>query len=153
MIAISKSMLFFVEVTISNSESLALNSTNSAFWPLILAEIYFVPELAWFFFIPIYYSDILSKPSSMSRSLSHVASFATRVKPIYSVSINKNVTIAYLFKNQLKRLLLSINMKLELDFLMTWSLILSEWLYSLIAKFSYFFLLLEVIFTHFPVFK
>lgn len=89
----------------------------------------------------------------MRRSLNHVVSFAAKLKAMYSASVDKNATVAYLFQYQLTRLRLSINMKPDVDFFMTWSLVQSKFEYLLIVRFLPSFLPLQVILTDFAAFK
>lgn len=82
------------------------------------------------------------RPSSISRSSSQVASFVTNVKAIYSILVDKRVNVSYLFKHQFTRSLLSMKMKLKIDFQLFISLASSKSEYLSISSL---FWLLQVI--------
>ena len=52
----------------------------------------------------------------MRKRQSHVAPFAARVNAIYSASVNNKANVACFFEHQLTGLLLSMRIKLEVDF-------------------------------------
>lgn len=67
-------------------------------------------------FILTYWVFDCRSSSLARRSQSKVASFAAKVRAMYSVSIDDKVTVSCLFKHQLIGSPLSIKMKLEVDF-------------------------------------
>lgn len=65
----------------------------------------------------------------MSKRRSHVASFAAKVRAMYSTSVDNNATVGCFFKHQLTNPLFSMKMKLEFDFRLFLLLAQSEFEY------------------------